>query len=462
MMSMPNFPAFGTVLIGAAFAFLPLGALAQTDLLDSAMAGDYSPAGLYDPRIMEFDNGLTLVLNRRPETRTVAIRVRVGLGMAHYECGQRHVPHFLEHMLYDAIPGMLEAELEQRFFELGATSNAATQSTETIYKLDTFSGTTISGLDLTADMLTNAKLTRGSFDKAKKVIFREEGGDPGPVETQALLGGRLASGSRKALGDVAPRHFGVCGIWDTGQNVDYTTVRKAYQHYYTPENMLWVVVGNFDETRLMRWADRRLGALPESAGRAPTEPDRGDFGDQNYTGFANEPAVSLLAVTDGLAGENYFAYALIEHLLELRLYERLRLEAALTYTPAADLYNETDWGLFAIQVDASHDEQDEALRVINKLIAKLQDAPLSAEEFREAQLSLLREWAQSVETNAGYANYYVTSMSTFQRDGSFLNDEVALARLTPEDLLRAARKLFAPGNYVTVCDADRQEEIDAR
>lgn len=237
-------------IIGITFACLPLGASARTDLLEAARNGDYSAAGLYDPQIIEYDNGLTLILKHRPGIRTVSIRVRVGLGLAHHECGQRHVPHFLEHMLYDSIPGMTEAELEKRFFELGATSNAATQSTETIFKLDTFGGTAIQGLDLTADMLTGAELNRCSFNKAKKVIFREEGGDPGPVEMLSLVGGRLASGAREALADVSPRYLGMCGIWDTGQEVDYPSVEDAYQHHYTPENMTWVIVGELAITSI--------------------------------------------------------------------------------------------------------------------------------------------------------------------------------------------------------------------
>ncbi len=449
-------------IVGIMFACMPLGASAQTDLLEAARNGAYSAAGLYDPQVIEYDNGLTLITKHRPGIRTVSIRVRVGLGLAHYECGQRHVPHFLEHMLYDSIPGMTEAELEKRFFELGATSNAFTQSTETIFKLDTFSGTAIEGLDLTADMLTGAELNRRAFQNTKKVIFREEGGDPGPVETQSLVGGRLASGAREALADVSPRHFGMCGIWDTGQDVDYASVEDAYQHHYAPENMTWVIVGEFDEKQVLGWADQRLAGLPKISNRAPIEPQRGDFTSRNYAGFASEPRVALLAFTDGMTGEDYIVHNLIEHLLDTRLYERLRLDAALTYTPDADLYSEANWGLFMIQADAEKDEQEEALDIINEIVAELVDAPLPTEDFRAAQLSLLRSWAQSVETNAGYANYYINSHPTFRRDGHFLNEELQVARLEPEDLQRAARRLFAPGNIVTVRDADRHAEIDAK
>jgi predicted Zn-dependent peptidase len=106
-------------------------------------------------------------------------------------------------MLFEAIPDISAQALQRRFFELGATSNATTGATETVYELDVFSDTALEALDLVADMLTRAELEPHSFLKTQRVIYREEGGDPGSVESESLAGGRLASGARNALADVA-------------------------------------------------------------------------------------------------------------------------------------------------------------------------------------------------------------------------------------------------------------------
>jgi predicted Zn-dependent peptidase len=91
----------------------------------------------------------------------------------------------------------------------------------------------------------------------------------------------------------------------------------------------------------------------------------------------------------------------------------------------------------------------------------LTEAPLPEEEFRTAQLSLLRQWAQSVETNEGFADYYIESLPVYDYHGRFVNDEIQLAILTPQALHRAARRLFTPENVVYVRDGDRQAVINA-
>lgn len=313
----------------------------ETAILDSAKNGKYSADGLYEPEIVRYKNGLTLIMEQRSGVSAVSLRVAVGVGMAHYECGQRHVPHFLEHMLYGAVPGMPEHKLERRFFQLGATTNAYTYPTKTVYELDVYSVTAIRALDLTADMLTKAELEEGSCKRAKRIIFQEEGGEPGSAEQQTLVGGRLVSGAKTALSHVSPRHFGACGIWDTGQEVSLSSIKDAYNKYYRPDNMVWVVVGDFSKKELTRWADERLSVLTPRDGRRPKEPKARDFGQRHFPGYADEPAVSIMVVTEGLASDDYYVHAFIKHLLNVQLFETLRVEAALTYTPSAALYTES-------------------------------------------------------------------------------------------------------------------------
>lgn len=435
---------------------------ATQDLVERARDGAFSAQGLYEPRITRYDNGLTLITKQRTGARTVSVRVSVGVGMAHYECGQQHVPHFLEHMLFGAVPGMSEAELERRFFELGASSNARTEDLRTVYKLDVFSGTALDALGLLAEMLTNAELQESSFRDTKKIIRREMGGDPGPVELQSLPGGPLASGWMNLAADLSPRHFNACGEWDAGQEVEFASVRGAYDRFYEPQEMTWIVVGDFDEAELHAWADERLGDLARGSSAAPEDPVIADFARAEYGGLDWEPGITLLALTTGYQGDDHYARAFLSHLLDETLYKRLRLDAALTYTPNSLNWNWEDWGLFAITAESEKADHDEALRIIREIVDRLVSAPLGEEEFRTVQLSLLRQWAQSPETNAGYAGYYVGSLFELRRNGSFINDELAIARLTPERVHRVAQRMFAPQNTVIVRDGDRQARIDAR
>ncbi|MDZ7829377.1 MAG: hypothetical protein U5K33_07780 [Halofilum sp. (in: g-proteobacteria)] len=100
---------------------------------------------------------------------------------------------------------------------------------QTVYELDVFSGTAMEGLDLMAEMLNRAELQPDSFEATQQIIWREMGGEPGPVQIQTLPGGKLASGLTEAVAELSPRHFGTCEEWDAGQDVEFESVRRAYE-----------------------------------------------------------------------------------------------------------------------------------------------------------------------------------------------------------------------------------------
>jgi len=161
----------------------------------------------------------------------------------------------------------------------------------------------------------------------------------------------------------------------------------------------------------------------------------------------------------GLLDDSYYARGFIAHLLDERLYARLRLDEALTYTPGSVSYSGADWGLFGLQAETAAENHDKALAIMREIIDELTRAPLPQATFRTVQLSLLHEWAQAVETNSGYAGYYVGSLPQYRREGRFINEEVQVAALTPERVHEVARALFADERTVVVRDRDIQTQI---
>lgn len=75
-------------------------------------AGAFTPFGLYEPQITTLGNGLRVVLNPRNHAHNVAFRLVVNIGAWNFPCGQREIPHFLEHLLFAGTSKHSEAELE--------------------------------------------------------------------------------------------------------------------------------------------------------------------------------------------------------------------------------------------------------------------------------------------------------------------------------------------------------------
>ena len=100
-----------------------------------AMAGEYSPPGLYDVDHSVLDNGLRVILKPRHGAHTVAFRIVVGVGQHDYDCGWQETPHFLEHLLFTGTSRHTEAGLDELVEQHGGYWNAYTYAEKTVYTL---------------------------------------------------------------------------------------------------------------------------------------------------------------------------------------------------------------------------------------------------------------------------------------------------------------------------------------
>jgi len=420
---------------------------------DERPGAQFSPPGLYDPVVYTLDNGLRVILKPRDHIRNVEVRAVVELGQAHYPCGRQQVPHFLEHMLFAAIPEVSESAFEQRIFELGAYSNAATNLTDTVYEFSAYTSSTPEVLDLLGQMLFAGELGRDSFRLTRDIIRRESGGEPNLYERWLAGADQKTSAFQHAVRDLSTQRFAACPGIDTGAGVTLEAVRKAYRDHYVPQATTLVLVGDFTVAQARGWVDSAFGGYPRKEGASPLElPAVDDDLKGRYEGVSAEPGIGIVGVTGGYLEEDYYARVLLRHYLDNRLYQRLRVESGLTYTPSVETYDTAHHGLFGIYAELPEDSAGQAREIIREEIARLTEGRLDTETFRAARRSLLLRWAQSTETNAGFANYYANWLPELDAYGHFRNDEVAVAALTAADLQHAAQAVFAPDNVTLLRD----------
>lgn len=419
----------------------------------------FSPPGLYDPAIYELDNGLRVILKPRRHIRNVEIRASVGVGQAHFPCGRQQVPHFLEHMLFAAIPGVSESEFEQRMFEIGAYSNAWTGDIKTVYEFSTYSETAPVALGALGKMLFAGELEQKSFQLTRAIIRRESGGEPNLYERWLRRMGQRTQSVDLALRDISARRFMACPGVDTGADVTLEEVRGTYARYYDPRQATVVLVGDFDVGQARAWIETAFGDYSNDGAAAPAEvPPADGTLKQVYRGVAPQPGVGLVARTDGYLDSDYYALVVMSHYLDNRMYQALRVETGLTYTPEVYVQNAPNVGLIGIYAELPPSSADRALRIIRSEIDRLAEGRVDEATFQKARRSLLLNWAQGTETNAAFADYYVNSLGELDVYGRFRNEEVAVAELDPEGLQRVASRVFADGRTAIL----RDEDFDGR
>jgi zinc protease len=231
-----------------------------------------------DPNVRfgSLPNGMRYAIERQATPAGQAsIRLRFDAGSLMETDDQQGLAHFLEHMAFNGSKNVPEGEmikiLERHGLAFGADTNASTNFSETVYKLDlpkTDDDTVDTSLKLLRESASELTLAQAAVDRERGVVLSEERSSDSPgyqvfKERMAFLlpGQRLPT--RHPIGKVDVLKSAPAGL-----------IADFYHHYYRPERATLVVVGDFDPAAMEAKIRARFGDW-KAVGPAGLDPDLG-------------------------------------------------------------------------------------------------------------------------------------------------------------------------------------------
>jgi len=120
------------------------------------------------------DNGLRVITETMPHTRSVSICIFIGVG-SRYETGpQSGVSHFIEHLMFKGTPRRTTArDISMAIEGVGGIINAGTDKELTIYWCKTAQPHFSLALDVLSDMLLHSKFAPDDIESERQVIIEE-------------------------------------------------------------------------------------------------------------------------------------------------------------------------------------------------------------------------------------------------------------------------------------------------
>jgi zinc protease len=250
---------------------LPAWAEGRTAIAPSAPWAQTESDLAADPAVTfgTLANGMryAIMANHMPKGQ-VSLRLRIDAGSFQESEAQQGLAHFLEHMAFRGsahVPDNEAFHILERFgAAMGADSNAYTQQSQTVYKID-LPKNDAAGID-TALMLmreTAGELTLSdaSIDSERPVILSEErvGDTPSARVQKAQIAFDFPDqplGSRLPIGSVE--------VLNTAHSAD---LRAFYDAYYRPERTTLVIAGDISpvaiekkiKLRFSHWRGRGSG-----------------------------------------------------------------------------------------------------------------------------------------------------------------------------------------------------------
>ncbi len=204
------------------------------------------------------DNGLRLVTECMPHTRSVAINFFVGTGSRYETAEHCGISHFIEHMCFKGTKKYPTSTDVSTVIEgVGGILNAGTDKELTIYWCKVADVHFQSALDVLTDILLHSKFDPAEIEKERQVIIEEINMSlDSPAQRVSMLIDELMWPDHPLGRDIAGSKESVTGI-SRKMMLDYMTSQ------YRPQNIVLSVAGAIDRAQLVEEVTKATTGWPK-------------------------------------------------------------------------------------------------------------------------------------------------------------------------------------------------------
>jgi predicted Zn-dependent peptidase len=432
-------------------------------------------------RAAEIATGVPALSEERQIAWPKRARARLSNGLEVVLAESRVVPKFHGELLFrsgnaavaDRAPGL--AELTATVVRTGTAKRASRQIEEDLRRigadLSSSAGADTSAisfaglsefadplLELVNELAREAAFSEPEFERERRQLLEE-------VKLQRTQPGFLAGERlRKVLfgahpyAQVAPSEEQVAAF----RRDDLTTV---YREFYTPENALLLLVGDFDSAAMLQAAEKVFGSWTGKKPQAKVAPAPANLrGRRVY--LVHVPGAVQTQILAGCHAitrkhPDWVKLGLTNSLFggafNSRLVMNIREDKGYTYSPRSGVNALRQHGYFSVSAAVRNEVVAASLTEIFYELDKLRAMPVPEAELLDAQNYLSGVFSMGLATQEGLLGQLVTvELNELAQD--YLETYRAKVRtVTPADMLATARKYFDSANMQIVVVGDRAQ-----
>lgn len=390
------------------------------------------------------DNGLTVLTKEVHTAPVVSVQMWYKVGSRNEPAGENGISHQLEHLMFK---GTSDRPIQfGRFFNaLGSQSNAFTSYDMTAYYGTVEQDKLEAMLVLEADRMENSLIGESELESEKRVVISELQGYENSPDF------RLSKAVLRAAMPDHPYGLPVGGTRADVQNFSVEEVQRYYQTYYTPDNAILVITGDFATEAVLPQVEEIFGSVPKRTGNAPAagvtpsevpplpivlrEPGSAALLNAVYplvdVNHPDVPAIDLLDTILTVGRSSRFYQALVES----------GLASDVSAYPAEMI--ESGW--YDIAVTAAPNQSLEAIdRALLQAIEELRQNGVNQDELDRAKTQLRTTFVlynQDITSQGSQLGYYETVAGDYQYSDRYL---AAIEQVTTDDIKQVAQTYFDP------------------
>lgn len=279
-------------------------------------------------KIIEFQNGLRLVLDAMPHLKSATIGIWVNVGTIDEAEDENGIAHFLEHLVFKGAGTRNATQIAEDSEARGVYLNAATSYERTGFYARCLSDEAEFAFNLCADLVLEPVLDEKDFLLEKNVVLHEINEAFDDAEDRAGVLNQLACFQNQTLGRP------ILGTVESLANITIERARDFHRAFLNPANIIVAFGGAFDENAAIEMVMRRFGHL--NAFETRDRPTAQAFSNSIFESRKTEQLQAVLSLrAPNAKSEDLFASQVFGAVLgggmASRLFQDLREKRGLVY-----------------------------------------------------------------------------------------------------------------------------------
>ena len=367
-------------------------------------------------KILEYENGLKVIVSSMPWTHSVSAGFWVGAGSAYEDEKTNGLSHFTEHMMFKGTDKLSPFDIANKFESYGANVNAFTSKECTCYYVKAIDEYSEKCFELLSDIMFNSTFSAEELNKERKVIVEEINMVEDAPEDICYDEIATATYGSSALGQT---------IIGTTENVLRFTgddIREFMSKFYTPNNMVIALSGNLTteiaDTWIRKYVLPAFKYQPCAKKKYVNEYNERTYRERIKAFEQSNIAISFPTITYGSdkAPLQLALNAIMGGGMSSRLFQSLREQKGLAYSVYTSPSIYTQKGTFCIYLNISDYNTESAVRLVKEEIDKLLKDGITVEELERTKTQLKSSLIFSGES--------VHSIMTAMGKNALLNGDV--------------------------------------
>ncbi len=389
-------------------------------------------------------NGIRVVSETLPKSRSVSIGVWVKVGSRHEPPQIGGISHFIEHLFFKGTEKRSAKDIAIEMDSLGGEMNAFTSQETTTYYAKVVDEHLPVVIEILADILIGAKFDPVEMEKERKVILEEiKGVEDTPDDyIHELFTGTVWPDN--------PLGRPILGTRDTIGALKHDDIISYINSYYSPREIVISVAGNFEHARLIELLNAHFGKLARNG--IPKKEETPSFA---HAVSVKKKQLEQVQLCIGCKGLNYthedrYAISALNTVLgnsmSSRLFQEIREQNALAYSIYSYVTSYRDTGLLTVYAGTDPLNALKVVLLVMKELKKIREEGISPAEELRVKNQIKGSLILSLESSNSHMSRIARQEVYF---GKYLSmDDIikGVEKVTVEQVQELARQLFSREN----------------